>query len=85
MAIDATGQTSGNGSYDSRSVTARCSDGEVLLGGGGSWDVDDNADELPLLISRPNLTGATPGWTVRGGNDTNTIRTLPAWVLGLKS
>ena len=84
VSIDATGQTASNGSYDSRSATALCSSGEVLLGGGGAWDADNNMDELPLLISRPNLTG-TPGWTVRGGNDTNTLRTLSAWALCLKS
>jgi hypothetical protein len=85
VAIDATGQNAGNGSYDSRSATALCSPGEVLLGGGGAWDADNNDDELPLLISRPDLSGAQPGWKVRGGNDTNTLRTLSAWALCLKS
>ncbi|HEY7283682.1 MAG TPA: hypothetical protein VID47_19055 [Actinomycetota bacterium] len=81
VSIDATGQTASNGSYDSRSVTATCGAGEVLLGGGGAWDVDNNTDELPLLASRPNPGGT--GWTVRGGNDTNAVRSLSAWALCL--
>lgn len=79
VAIDATGQSASNGSYDTASVQALCPGSALALGGGAYWGTDDNTSELPMISLRyVQPTATQEGFKARGGNDTNGSETL--WV-----
>jgi hypothetical protein len=57
-----------------RQLTRRCEGGERLISGGGFWADDAPASNTPLMESSP--IGGAAGWTVRGFNGTDSVKTL---------
>jgi hypothetical protein len=81
--ISVPGGAAHNGAYATRTVERACPSGELLWGGGAFWaaEADDN-NEQPLISS--HINAALNGWTVRGGNDTGTDKTLIVQAVCLK-
>ena len=77
------GGTAENGSYDTGTIQALCSSGELSISGGTGWS--DNDDDLELFTQRLtpvlNATNQVIGWRGTGGNDTNQSSTFTVYAL----
>lgn len=69
------GGTNENGAYIVEEATASCAPGEELISGSGHWSNSPNEE---LFLQEVVLNHDAEQVTVRGGNDTNTDRTLIA-------
>jgi hypothetical protein len=69
------GGTNENGAYIVEEATASCAHGEELISGSGHWSNSPNEE---LFLQEVVLDHNAEQVSVRGGNDTNTDRTLIA-------
>jgi hypothetical protein len=72
-----------NGAYDTATVQALCSSGELSVSGGTGWS--DSDDDLELWTQRltpvPNATNQVIGWRGTGGNDSGQASTFTVYAL----
>jgi hypothetical protein len=83
ITLDATGQTAGNGSYDTKAGSVTCAGGEQAISIGAFWDsvntTETRTDQLTISdlgFIREITTNTPAGVFVRGGNDTSASHTL---------
>jgi hypothetical protein len=75
--ITVPGGNEGNGTYESRVLTASCDGGDVAIAGSAFWNVEADNKEFSLIRQRYLLTDGVPtGFQARGGNDSGTNRTF---------
>lgn len=72
-----------NGKYNTRGTTAVCAAGELLIGGGAGWSLQQDDDELFLVRNDANGVFPHQQWDAKGGNDSGTDRTLHAQAICL--
>jgi hypothetical protein len=77
------GGTASNGVYDTSTVQALCSTGELSVSGGTGWS--DSDDDLELWTQRLtpvlNATNQVIGWRGTGGNDSGQSSTFSVYAL----
>jgi hypothetical protein len=89
---DASTQTAGNGSYDTKVASLNCNPGEQAISVGAFWDfvnlTQTRSDQLTISdlgFTRDVNTNTPTGGFVRGGNDTSASHTLTLQVACLAS
>ena len=83
MTVDSTAASGENGEYETRSVDALCSSGELSISGGTGWS--DTNNDLELVTGRltpiQNSSNQVIGWRGVGGNDSGQTSTFTVYAL----